>query len=226
MGTQEDHSGHRDRVKREFLSGGLSHFSEVRALELLLFYSRRQGDVNGLAHLLLETFGSLAGVLDADPEQLTRVPGVGENTAVLLKLVTAMAKKYLVSRSAAETILEDSRSIHRLFAPYFFGAKNEMVYLACLDNKLKVLGVRKLSEGIPNSTDITARQMAEGVIALNATVVILAHNHISGVATPSQADLDATAYLKNFLANMRVTLYDHVILTNEDMISMRDSRIL
>ena len=80
------HHGHRDRMKQEFLQGGLAHFSEPRALELLLFYSRFQGDVNPLAHQLLATFGSLSGVLDATPADLARVPGVGENTVVLLKL--------------------------------------------------------------------------------------------------------------------------------------------
>lgn len=220
------HSGHRNRVKQEFLAGGLASFSEVRALELLLFYARPQGDVNALAHDLINAFGSLAGVLDADMQQLTRVPGVKEHTAILLKLVTAMAGKYLASRSKVEMILTDTTSIYRLFAPYFFGAKNEMIFVACLDNKLQVLGVRKLGEGIPNAADITARQVAEAVISLNATVVVLAHNHISGVAHPSQADLDTTAYLQSFLAKMSVTLYDHVIIANEDMISLRDSRYL
>ena len=102
MGT---HDGHRGRMKKEFLQGGLTAFSDVRALELLLFYSRMQGDVNPTAHALLDTFGSLAGVLDADPEQLLTVPGVGENTAVLLKLVPALAAKYLASRTSPDTIL-------------------------------------------------------------------------------------------------------------------------
>ena len=78
------HEGHRDRMKREFLQGGLRHFSEPRVLELLLFYSRLQGDVNPLAHRLLEAFGSLSGVLDASPAALANVPGVGETTVVLL----------------------------------------------------------------------------------------------------------------------------------------------
>ena len=220
------HKGHRERVKQEFLSGGLEHFSEIRALELLLFYSRRQGDVNELAHGLINTFGSLAGVLDAEPAQLIQVPGVGENTAVLLKLVTAMAGKYLASRSSVDTVLGGAHEIRQLFAPYFFGAKNEMAYLACMDGKLKVLGVRKLGEGSPNATDITARQVASAVLSLNATVVVLAHNHISGVATPSEADLATTAYLKNFLSKMNVTLYDHVILVDDDMLSLRESHYL
>ena len=220
------HQGHRERVKAEFLQGGLTHFPEHRVLELLLFYSRLQGDVNPLAHRLLDTFGSLAGVLDADKARLLEVPGVGENTAALLKLIPAISAKYLSSRMSAETIIETSRDIEALFRPYFFGAKNEMSYLAALDGKGKLLGVRKLSEGIPNATDITVRQVAEATLALGATAVILAHNHTSGIATPSNADLVSTAYLQDFLGKMSVTLRDHVILVDGEMVSLRDDRYL
>jgi DNA repair protein RadC len=220
------HQGHRERVKAEFLQGGLTHFPEHRVLELLLFYSRLQGDVNPLAHCLLDTFGSLAGVLDADTARLLEVPGVGENTAALLKLIPAISAKYLSSRMSAESIIETSRDIEALFRPYFFGAKNEMSYLAALDGKGKLLGVRKLSEGIPNATDITVRQVAEATLALGATAVILAHNHISGIATPSTADLVSTTYLQDFLGKMSVTLRDHVILADGEMVSLRDDRYL
>ena len=220
------HQGHRERVKAEFLKGGLSHFPEHRVLELLLFYSRHQGDVNPLAHRLLDTFGSLSGVLDADVARLLEVPGVGENTATLLKLIPAICAKYVSSRVGADTIIEDSRDIENLFRPYFFGAKNEMTYLAALDGKGKLLGVRKLSEGIPNATDITTRQVAEATLAFGATAVILAHNHISGVATPSATDLISTAYLQDFLGKMSVMLQDHVIIVDEDMVSLRDSHYL
>ena len=220
------HNGHRERVKQEFLCGGLEHFSDLRALELLLFYSRLQGDVNTLAHSLMDTFGSLAGVLDADPERLQKVPGVGENTAVLLKLVPALAAKYLSCRSRTEDIITKTEDIRQLFLPYFFGAKNEMAYLACLDSRLRVLGMRKIGEGIPNATDITTRQVAEAALSLNATVVILAHNHVGGVAAPSSADIMTTKYLHNFLDKMSITLYDHVILVDGDIVSLRDSGYL
>lgn len=217
------HDGHRSRMKQEFLQGGLEPFSEARALELLLFYSRNQGDVNPTAHALLDTFGSLAGVLDADPKALMEVPGVGENTAILLKLVPALAAKYLASRTSAETIIRNSDDLRELFSPYFFGARNEMSFLACFDGKLKLLGVRKLSEGGPNDTNIAPRQIAAAALSFNATAVVLAHNHTSGVATPSEADISTTRYIRQVLQSINVQLYDHVIMTDDDMVSMRDS---
>lgn len=220
------HHGHRERMKQEFLQGGLAHFSEPRVLELLLFYSRLQGDVNPLAHRLLDTFGSLAGVLDAPPEALAKVPGVGENTVVLLKLLPAIAARYLASRANAEMILSDSASLHELFLPYFFGARNEMSYLACFDSKLKLLGVKKISEGSPNANEISIRKISTEALALNATVVVLAHNHPSGLATPSEEDIFTTRYIQDSLRPLGITLYDHVILADGEMVSLKDSRYL
>ncbi|MDD7289024.1 MAG: DNA repair protein RadC [Clostridiales bacterium] len=217
------HDGHRSRMKQEFLQGGLTHFSEPRALELLLFYSRMQGDVNPTAHALLDAFGSLAGVLDADPQELMSVPGVGENTAVLLKLIPALAAKYLASRTSAETIIRNSGDLRDLFAPYFFGARNELSFLACFDSKLKLLGVRKISEGGPNETNIGPRQIATAALSYNASAVVLAHNHPSGLASPSDDDISTTRYLFQVLRGLGIVLYDHVILADDDMVSMRDS---
>lgn len=217
------HDGHRSRMKQEFLQGGLTHFSEPRALELLLFYSRMQGDVNPTAHALLDAFGSLAGVLDADPQELMSVPGVGENTAVLLKLIPALAAKYLASRTSAETIIRNSGDLRDLFAPYFFGARNELSFLACFDSKLKLLGVRKISEGGPNETNIGPRQIATAALSYNASAVVLAHNHPSGLASPSDDDISTTRYLFQVLRGLGIVLYDHVILAGDDMVSMRDS---
>ena len=217
------HDGHRSRMKQEFLQGGLTHFSEPRALELLLFYSRMQGDVNPTAHALLDAFGSLAGVLDADPQELMSVPGVGENTAVLLKLIPALAAKYLASRTSAETIIRNSGDLRDHFAPYFFGARNELSFLACFDSKLKLLGVRKISEGGPNETNIGPRQIATAALSYNASAVVLAHNHPSGLASPSDDDISTTRYLFQVLRGLGIVLYDHVILADDDMVSMRDS---
>ena len=217
------HKGHRDRVKQEFLKGGLSSFSDVRALELLLFYALPQGDVNPLAHALLDAFGSLAGVLDADPAELKRIPGIGDHAAILLKLVPAVSAKYLASRTSDSFILRRSRDLWDLFSPYFFGARNEMTYLACFDGKLKLLGVRKISEGGPNATDIGIRQIAAAALSFNASAVVLAHNHPSGVAAPSDDDVSTTLYLRKYLQGINVHVYDHVILADDDMVSMRDS---
>ena len=220
------HDGHRKRLKRQFLIHG-EDFHDHQLLELLLCYAIPQGDVNGLAHALLDQFGSLAGVFDALPPSLTRVDGVGEHTAVLLKLIPKLAGRYSTIRSSPGDILASSRAARDYLLPYFqTGPRNEMVYLVCMDAKYKVLGCHKLGEGTVNAADITPRRVVELALAHNASAVLLAHNHVSGLALPSNADLLTTETLARVLREVGVELADHLIFTEDDMVSLKDSGLL
>ncbi|BDE88753.1 MULTISPECIES: JAB domain-containing protein [Intestinimonas] len=220
------HDGHRKRLKTQFLIHG-EDFHDHQLLELLLCYAIPQGDVNGLAHALLDQFGSLAGVFDALPPSLTRVDGVGEHTAVLLKLIPKLAGRYSTIRSSPGDILASSRAARDYLLPYFqTGPRNEMVYLVCMDAKYKVLGCHKLGEGTVNAADITPRRVVELALAHNASAVLLAHNHVSGLALPSNADLLTTETLARVLREVGVELADHLIFTEDDMVSLKDSGLL
>ena len=217
------HDGHRKRLKEQFLNHG-DGFHDHQLLELLLCYAIPQGDVNALAHRLLDRFGSLAGVLDARPEALEQVPGVGEHTAVLLKLIPVLSGRYQADRAGMGTILDSTQAAGQYLRPYFSqGARYEMAYLVCLDGKYKVLGCHKLDEGTVNAAEITPRKMVEIVLAHNATAAILAHNHLSGLALPSNADLMSTQQLRTILRSVDVELLDHLIFTDDDMVSLKDS---
>ena len=219
------HAGHRKRLKAQFLAHG-EDFHDHQLLEVLLFYAIPQGDVNGLSHQLLEQFGSLAGVLDAMPESLQQVPGVGEHTTVLLKLIPKLAGRYLEIRNSKGTILDSPKAVRGFLLPYFRqGFRNEVVYLVCMDSKHKVLSCQRLAEGSVNAAAITPRRVVEVALACNATSVVLAHNHISGLAIPSQDDLATTQMLWDLLQNVGVELMDHLVFSNDDMVSMRESGI-
>ena len=163
-----DHTGHRQRMKTEFLSRGLEGWPDHRVLELLLFYAVPQGDVNGLAHELVERFGSLAGVLDASVEELRKVKGVGEHTAVLLRMLPALLGRYQASRTRLSDIINSPEDAYPWLEPYFFGARNEMVYVLCLDGKRQVLGVRKAAEGSIQMAEMNARRIAEEAMGLRS----------------------------------------------------------
>ena len=96
--------------------------------------------------------------------------------------------------------------------------------MLCLDGKHKVLGVRKLAEGSINTADVTSRRIVEEAVSLRASAVILAHNHVSGLAIPSRADCDTTRYLKQVLEPIGIELLDHVVFCDDDMVSMKESR--
>ncbi len=224
MSALADHTGHRQRVKTEFRARGIEGWPDHRVLELLLFYALPQGDVNGLAHELIDRFGSLAGVLDASVTELCRVKGVSEHTALLLKLVPALGGRYMEERSSPGRIIRAPHEAAELLSPYFYGARNEMVYILCLDGKHKVLGVRKVSEGSISASEINIRRIAEEAMSLRAAGLYLAHNHISNIALPSAADWQSTDTVRAALSAVGLTLLDHLIFVDGDVISLRESQ--
>lgn len=219
------HTGHRKRAKEEFLARGLSGMADHKVLELLLFYAIPQGDVNPLAHRLVEHFGSLSGVLNAPHEELVKVKGVGENTATLIRLLPAISARYLEQCGQLGGELIGSWQFQELLMPLFLGARNEMVYLVCMDGKNKLLACRKLGEGIADSVTITARKVMEAALSCNAAKVALAHNHVSGIAMYSPADVATTGEVYRLLAQVGIELTDHFVVANDDMVSMRESGI-
>ena len=221
------HTGHRRRTKDEFLAAnGLEGMPDHRALELLLFYSIPQGDVNPLAHTLIDQFGSLAGVFNAAPEQLMAVDGVGYNTAVLIRLVSALEARYRQVNGSFDGQLVSTWQFRELLLPLFFGQRNELAYLVCMDGSNRHIVTKKLGEGIADTVRITARKVLETALACNATRVALAHNHVSGVAIWSDADLNTTLRLRAVLREAGIELADHFIIANDDMVSMADSGLL
>ena len=217
------HSGHRSRVKTEFLARGLEGWPDHRVLELLLFYAIPQGDVNGLAHELIERFDTLAGVLDASPDELKKVPGVGEHTAVLLRLISAIDGIYQKERSDLGWLIRDPDTAAKHLEPYFRGARNEMVYILCVDSKGKYLGIRKVSEGSIYASDINIRRIAEEAMGLRAAGFYLAHNHISNLAFPSAADWQSTDVIRGALSGVGLELIDHLIFVDGDVVSLNQS---
>lgn len=220
------HTGHRKRAKAEFLARGLEGMPDHKVLELLLFYAIPQGDVNPLAHRLLDQFGSLSAVFNATHEQLMAVPGVGENTAILFKLVTALGSRYLQDRVNRDAVFEDSFQFKELLLPYFFGARNEMAYLVCLNGKNKLIGCYKLSEGTAYTTPVAARNVLERALGCNAATVVLAHNHLSGPPSPSREDIAVTRHLFKTLREVGIRLQDHYVVCDDEIGSMRESGCL
>lgn len=217
------HTGHRQRLKERFLKEGLDHFDEHQVLELLLFYCIPRIDTNPLAHALLERFGSLAQVLEAPVEELEKVPGIGSNAATFLSLTTAVGRYYLVNRSIQTVILPTIEKCGAYLQPFFYGRRNETVYMLCLDAKCKVLCCKEVGEGSVNSAGVPIRRIVEIALGANATSVILAHNHPSGFALPSGEDVQTTRRIAAALDAVEIELVDHIVVADEDYVSMAQS---
>ena len=153
------HEGHRERLRRRFLQEGLDNFDELQVLELLLFYAIPRRDTNPIAHALLEQFGSLSGVLEAPVSALAQVPGMGENAATLIQLVTATSRYYMVQRSSAGQALNTVERCGAYLTPRFFGLRDEAVCALCLDAKCKPLACRILGRGSVNAAGVPSGRL-------------------------------------------------------------------
>ena len=211
------HDGHRQRLKQRFLEEGLESFTDIQVLELLLFFSVPRQDTNPIAHALLDHFGSLYQVLEAPVEELRKVKGVGDQSALLLSLMNDVARYYQVDRTMREKILPTVQACGEYLVPFFFGRKVETVFLLCLDAKCKVLGCKEVGQGI------SVRKIMETALAANATTVVLAHNHPSGIAVPSSEDVQTTCRVAMALNAVEIQLADHIVVADGDYVSMVQS---
>ena len=217
------HDGHRQRLKDRFLREGLDHFDDLYVLELLLYYCIARKDTNPIAHGLLDHFGSLTAVFEATPEELQKVPGIGPNAATFLSLIPQVGRYYQIKRAQTGDILLTLEQCGKYLVPYFYGRDHETVFLLCLDAKCKVLGCKLVGEGSVNSANVPIRRVVEIALNTNATTVILAHNHPSGLALPSTDDIQTTIRLGKAMAAVEITLADHIVVSDNDFVSMRQS---
>lgn len=217
------HNGHRERIKKRFQEHGLESFEDHSVLELLLFYALPRADVNPLAHALINKFGSLSAVFDAPVEELVKVPGIGANTAEYIKLIPQVSRRYLISRASFDEILDTPRKAGDYLLPRFYAERDEIVVLICLDAKCKVINCKLLFRGSVNSANVNIRKIVETALIYNATSVILAHNHTSGIAVPSDEDKRTTRRVQDALKAVDVTLADHIIVADDDYVSLADT---
>lgn len=217
------HRGHREKMRQRFLKSGLEGFADHEALELLLFYAIPRQDTNPIAHRLMERYGSLSAVLSAPAEDLKKVEGIGESAAVLLKAAGQIAQKARLSDATAQRPLTDVEAVGAYLLERYAGETHEMLYELCLDQKGKLLACKRLSEGSASSAALDIRKVVENAILTSASAVILAHNHPSGIALPSDDDCAATTRAARALQTIGVTLADHIVVADDDFVSMAQS---
>lgn len=217
---------HRQRLKKRMVEQGAGGLEPHVLLELLLTYAIARRDTNEIAHRLLARFGSLRGVFDADLIELCKVEGVGEHTALLLKLVPELTRRYFDEESSSITQLISTEDLRRYILPKFIGARNEMLLIVFLGNKNQVLTGEFLQEGSINTVGVNLRQIVERIMALRATGVVMAHNHPGGFAIPSSEDISVTRMLKSVLDPLGIKLLDHIVVADDDCVSMRESEML
>jgi DNA repair protein RadC len=209
------HQGHRERKKAQFLRYGLEPMADHEVLELLLFYALPRVDTNPIAHALMERYGSLSAVLAAPVEDLQKVDGIGENAAILFKLMAACWRKYALNDGVQPFLYDSAEKIGNYAVRLFIGASVEKLYVMLFDNKMMLLDTVKIAEGAVNSVSAPARLYVERAFKKNAASIVLIHNHPNGSANASNEDICYTHNLKSVLKGVGIDLLDHIIVSGK-----------
>lgn len=217
-------SGHRNRIKAKYLENSANLVYDYEVLELLLTYAIPRKDVKPIAKELLSRFGSLDKVLSASREQLCSINGIGENSAILIKLVRDINSRCAKSRNDKVKQLSTEQEAKEYFENILASESKELFLLASLDNSGRIIACHTIASGDINHIDINPRNIVETVLLDNAARVVIAHNHPFGTQEPSVNDIDFTLNVRNILSSVNVRLTDHIIVGESGSLSMRGDR--
>jgi len=218
------HNKHRERVRKEFMTDGFSeNSSEHKLLEMLLYFAIPRKDTNEIAHLLINRFGTLSGVLEAPAKELMKIDGVGENTAMLLKLMIPVAKKYIASKTQKVNVFDNMDSICSFLTEKYIGFDVETFAVTTFNSRGAVVGFDILAQGDCVTVNVSVRNILEIILRNKAVCAVISHNHPGGTAMPSSADIETTKQIAETLKNIDVRLLDHIILCDDDYVSLAQS---
>lgn len=223
---EDSRQGHRARLRARFLAQGLSGFAPHEALELLLTFAIPRKDVKPLAHELIRRFGSLKKVLEAGPGELQALPGVGEQAATLLSLMLPLFRAYQQQLASPQQAAFAGKTARDYCQALLLGERVECFYVMALDAKNRLIVQERLSSGDDGQTVVYPRLVAQMLLRAGACGCVIAHNHPSGVASPSRADMDLTRSLKETLLPLGVTLQDHIIVGGEGTFSFLENGLM
>lgn len=231
MSTEEvkkkQYLGHHKRLRDRFIKSGLVGFHDYEALELLLTYIFPNRDTKPIAKDLLAKFKTLAGVFSTDSEELQEIKGVGERTAVYLKLLNDTLGFVFEERARNEEIqFTKTAQLFEYFKATIGNKKNEVMRAVYLDSQNRLIHVESLSEGTISEAVAFPRKIVEGALKYRAFSVIIAHNHPGGVAEPSDNDDKITEQIKNALQTVGIRLQDHLVIAGNDYFSYRKTGYL
>lgn len=212
---------HRKRLRSRFLDGGAQAMPDYELLELVLFRAIPRQDVKPLARLLLDTFGDFNRVVTASPARLLSVKGVGESVLVELKLMEAAAQRMMRARVMQRAVLSSWDALLDYCHTAMAHRETEQFRLLFLDRKNILIADEEQAKGTVDHVPVYPREVVKRALELNASALILVHNHPSGDPTPSDADISMTMQIRDAAEVLGIVLHDHLIIGKERELSFR-----
>jgi DNA repair protein RadC len=225
--AEHPHEGHRQRLKEKFIIDKNS-LADHELLELLLFYAVPRKNTNVISKNMIEMFGTLSDLCDSESKDISNVCGVSENTAVLIALVSYMAKRNSsIKINKGNNLKLSSPKIAGEYAVNLFrGEGYELFYLICLNSQKKVVQAALVQKGTLSEVPVYTRLVVELAIRHKAHSVILAHNHPGGSLTPSQDDINITKEIEAAFETISIAVNDHIVVAGEEYISLKEQNYM
>jgi len=218
--------GHRDRLRQRFLDGGEAALPDYELLEIILFAGSPRADVKPVAKRVIAEFGSLANVLAAPVSDLARTEGVGQAGIAAIKAAQAAGIRLARQEASARPVLNNYQRVVDFCRAAMVREAVEEFRVLYLDKQNRMIADEIVQRGTVDHTPVYPREVAHRALNHGATAIILAHNHPSGDATPSNADIRMTKTLKDALAPLGITVLDHLIIAAEGDTSFRASGLI
>jgi len=215
------HTGHRDRLREKLTSAGGLALHDYELLELYLFRSIPRRDTKPIAKALIARFGDLGGVAGASVRELTTIKGVSERVAADLKLIQPLAERLAREQAIGRPVITSWSALVAYCRTAMQHATTEQFRVLFLDRKNKLIADQVLGEGTIDHAPVYPREVVKAALAHEASAIILVHNHPSGDATPSQADIEMTRTLMEICKPFEIAVHDHLVIGRENTASFK-----
>lgn len=215
-------AGHRQRLRDKFLGSGLTGFHDYEVIELLLTLATPRKDCKAAAKAAIKRFKSLQGVLEAPPQELCRVDGIGPKNLLGVKLIKAVSDRYLAKKLVKKDPLRNSKELFEYLYHNMRDKRRECFKAIFLDAKNKVIATETLFEGTLTASSVYPREVVLAALNHNAAALIFAHNHPSGDPEPSKDDLSLTRQLVFACRLMGIIVHEHLVIGDNRYFSFAD----
>ena len=217
---------HRTRLRERFEKSGVGAMHDYESLELLLTYVIPRRDVKPLAKNLIERFGSLSGVIDADPRDLESVKGIGPRSALLIPLIKELCTEYMAEKMISRDLLSSPRAVVDFARMKLAALPHEDFMVIFLNVKNEVINYETIHEGTVDRAVVYPRKIVESALAHHAVGLILVHNHPSGHPEPSAEDKSITNSIAEACRTMDIRILDHIVVGREGYFSFTEHNLI
>jgi DNA repair protein RadC len=223
---KEMRKGHRMRLKWKYMTAGIEAFSDYEVVELLLSYAIPRRDTKPVAKELIQTFGSIKGIIDADSSDLKKINGVREHTAILFKLAKDLSALYLREKAREKIQISCTTELINFCRTTLGGKTDEEFWVIYLNVQNRIIEFERLQKGTVDQAFVYPRQILENALRKKASAIILVHNHPSGNVRPSNADISITNTIREKARVLEIAVHDHIIIGTDNFFSFREEGMM